>query len=439
MEQTFYSQSISQQTQTDYSFIFLQEKLQRKEFEILHLKNKLEAYKQKLSSLETPNSPALRSSPSFPQLPNSSELPFNSRLSTLSQQSTNKSAVNFSKILRNTPLDTLVIEEYSKKSPKNTSAKLRRENQQTESRVFLKPSATKKRLKHLPEDPSFLNHTKKASKSTKKLKHTLISEILYSEGQNKKSWKDLLLQFRKDPGLMKLALDKKDRYYCYFDLGDQRPRFSSSGKKRSNFSQETKTRPKSFKVAKGKDFNIDWSKSEIDNLVIKELYQFQAADDLYTNKEIEQLLNLRDCWNLDEVYSRTINTLEKLKTELLLPKSYMLPVSKTQESVERVLEICSKLFKVRALIVKILKIIHSREDLMLQLIDGEAEKIDELYIMIHKMNQEIIQIIAFLKHCKFPISGFVYLGKDYQEKIKIDNGKLLSLYPELENCELLGS
>ena len=76
--------------------------------------------------------------------------------------------------------------------------------------------------------------------------------------------------------------------------------------------------------------------------------------------------------------------------------------------------------------------IHQREDVMLKLIASEDADIEKEFFLMENLGQEILQIIAYLKHSKFPITNFMYLGEDYAMKIHKDLESVLSLYPQLK-------
>jgi len=69
---------------------------------------------------------------------------------------------------------------------------------------------------------------------------------------------------------------------------------------------------------------------------------------------------------------------------------------------------------------------------MLKLIASEDADIEKEFFLMENLGQEILQIIAYLKHSKFPITNFMYLGEDYAMKIHKDLESVLSLYPQLK-------
>jgi MoaA/NifB/PqqE/SkfB family radical SAM enzyme len=179
---------------------------------------------------------------------------------------------------------------------------------------------------------------------------------------------------------------------------------------------------------------IDWSKSILDVQIARGNAEFQPGDQYLSNFQIEEILVNRNLKDSSEIYEKAIKTLEKLKSELLLPK-ISASTNKSEEGLEKILSQCVELFRARALVVKILKLIHQREDVMLRLIASEEEDIDSEYDNMENLGKEILQIIAFLKHCKFPIHSFIYLGEDYAFKIQKDNESIISLYPKLKSRE----
>ena len=140
--------------------------------------------------------------------------------------------------------------------------------------------------------------------------------------------------------------------------------------------------------------------------------------------------------NLEKNYEKAVKTVEKLKSELMVPNSYMIIPPKSEESLENLLNNCLQLFKARALVCKILKLVHMREDNMLRLMACEDDYVDKEFANLQKLGQEIMQTIIFLRHSKFPIGNFIYLGEDYASKINKDNQSILSLFPNIKNGEI---
>lgn len=422
------TQKVSQQTQTDLSLFNMQEKLQRKEIEIMHLASKLKFYKQKLESLQQTIQQSLKASPSLSNLSDDSV-----KLRTSTPNYSSNDWPRGSKILRNTPLDTFAIQEFPRLTPSSNTVKLKESSPTDEKNGFMSMIRKKSsRVKRVLDSQLQTSNKKPKSKSNKKLNGSLINDMLYQDGQNRQSWNDLLGQFRKDPGLMKFMLDKNDRYYCYFDLGPNKRNISSKGKR--VISQDSKSRPKTIKSG-SRSIQLDWSHSEIDSQVIKGIFSFQSDSSCYSSNQIEELIESKDFSNFDQIYNKANETLDRLKSELMLPKSFWFPTIKTQEGLEQLLVNCLKLFKSRAIIVKLLRTLHTREDTMLKLMSGDEFSAVSTYSSIHLMNQELIQLIAYLQHSRFPVTKFVYLGEDLHEKILRDNLKLKSLYPILQESE----
>ena len=422
------TQKVSQQTQTDLSLFNMQEKLQRKEIEIMHLASKLKFYKQKLESLQQTIQQSLKASPSLSNLSDDS-----AKLRTSTPNYSSNDWPKGSKLLRNTPLDTFAIQEFPKLTPTSNTVKLKESSPIDEKNGFMSMIRKKSsRVKRALDTQLQSSSKKPKSKSNKKLNGSLINDMLYQDGQNRQSWNDLLGQFRKDPGLMKLMLDKNDRYLCYFDLGTNKRNISSKGKR--VISQDSKSRPKTIKSG-SRSIQLDWSHSEIDSQVIKGILSFQSDSSCYSSAQIEELIESKEFSNFDQIYNKANETLDRLKSELMLPKSFWFPTIKTQEGLEQLLTNCLKLFKSRAIIVKLLKTLHSREDAMLKLMSEDEFSAVSTYSTIHLMNQELVQLIAYLQHSRFPATKFIYLGEDLQEKILRDNLKLRSLYPILQESE----
>lgn len=179
--------------------------------------------------------------------------------------------------------------------------------------------------------------------------------------------------------------------------------------------------------------DIDWSKSPL------EAFSYQSRTDLsasnpsiLSGRVVEDLIFNKNIDNFESVYEKAIKTLEKLKSELLIPNSYMIIPPKSKSNLERLLEYCSQLYKSKAHIIKILQLIRQREDCLLKFMSSNTN-ISQQYIYLKTLSQEILQKIYYLKATKFPINNFIYLNNDYSEKIFKDFENIYLIYPDLKS------
>jgi hypothetical protein len=179
--------------------------------------------------------------------------------------------------------------------------------------------------------------------------------------------------------------------------------------------------------------NFDWSRSKLESLVSKN--EFTIPEDILSNHEIEEIM-LTKTFDDPKLLNKAEKTLERLKEELLLPKIYMQVHDLNFHNLDIVLKNCLTLYKARGLIVKILKLIHEREDLMLKSISTEELNPGANFEALEKLRHEIIQTIAFLKHSKFPLDDFIYLGENYEKKMEKDSQMFMSLYPGVKSTEI---
>lgn len=427
----------TQQTQTDFSSLSLLEKLRQKDQQIQKLQKELQHYKHRNLSLNDDMSKVLNQTPSNSSLKKEAELK-GSKLFNSNKFDSKVKTIH--KLPGKLPLDTANIEEFDNFIIKNRSSNDTPEPVQVKAftKYPRKKSSDRSNLK-IP----YSKNSKLSLKAKQKLnKNTsIISELVYQDSQDIDAWNNLLNKFREDPGLIKQALDFKDEKRgnsVSVEPVQVRTRVASAYKTRK-LSQEINSEYRPLSAVKGnfrpvtaKVKEIDWSKSVLDDLVAKGNSDFASGEFYYCNSQVEELMMNKNYEKLDMVFEKGCRTLEKLKTELLLPKNFMIAAGKSDEGLEKVFKDCSSLFRARALVVKILKLIHQREDVMLKLIASEEADIEKDFQIMEKLGQEILQIITFLKHSKFPINTFTYLGEDYGIKIQRDLESILSLYPKLK-------
>lgn len=289
------------------------------------------------------------------------------------------------------------------------------------------------------------------SKSSRRLvkNSSFVTDIVFNEEQTHDHWNNIVNEMRNDPEIMRTILSVKENQTPNNRSGSKLKLRPTSGiAKRSNRNFNAEARPASCSRSRGlrirerREMNntderyerIDWSKSQLENLVSQKILTFPSEDSHLTNNQIEDLLRSRSFE--PSLFPKIEKTLEKLKSELMLPKQYMPMYTLSKSNIELILSNCLTLFKARCLVIKILDLIHQREDLVLGLISADDPNISNKYELIDSIGQEIVQTIAFLKHSRFPLKDFIYLGENYETKIQKDNEMLRKLFPSAKPKEI---
>lgn len=436
--------SRSKSTQTDSLYSDLQDQLKEKDQRIHELEKELIKYKKSPKILEysknTPDSGLnTNKNSSHPQ-----NYSYSGQFDLFPLNKTEKSEKKTIEINTKLPLDTANIEELDNLIEKSTLNMF--------STKYLAKKQNSKPLPPMKSKSSVSRYSKLSLKSKSKLHKnvSIISELVFEDDQDKESWNYLVSKFREDPGLIGQALNFKvsEELKARNSVSIEPPNKKRLGSayKHRKLSQEiyNEARPISANIRKlgrnyrpitGKYKDIDWSKSILDSHITQGSDLYYDSDFLSYN-QIEDLILSKNCEDFDNIFLKATKTLERLKSELMVSKSYMIVPPKSPENFESLLKNCSQLFKARALVLKILKLIHMREDAMLKLMACEDSSVEKQYLNMQKLGQEICQIIIFLKHSKFPIGSFIYLGEDYASKIQKDNETLLNLFPNIKVAEI---
>ena len=184
---------------------------------------------------------------------------------------------------------------------------------------------------------------------------------------------------------------------------------------------------------------IDWSKSILDSNVSRGILDFNSLRDqsIIMPFQVEDYLGKKHIGGWEVVYVKLIKTLEKLIQELMLPKGLFVIPPKNYENLDILLKECSKLFRARALVVKILSSIHKREDILLKIMsfDNEDENLKRVYVQLGKINQDILQSIGYLSQVGSYFGEFIYLGENYSQKVLKDDQNIKELFPGLKYLE----
>lgn len=287
-------------------------------------------------------------------------------------------------------------------------------------------------------------HHKKSS-NPRVCKNKTLDEIIFDEGQDLVSWRQQMYNFRKNPEIVSKLMKSKIRPLSQTSYKSTRPKSSNfSSKIQSNYSNNpssSNTLPEYRPLSSSglSKFNKkvqdpDWSYSILDNYVTqnKKKFNFYSDFSLLSLQEIEEILRsienqLLKAEELKKVFVRALKTLNVLKVELMLPEFWVSLPPFSEDSVLQALSKCGKLLKARNLTVKIIDLVHKREELMVKVIEREGMgRLSEL----ERINDELLQVLVFWKYMELPFSSFVYLGEEYYDKIHKDSLNIRSMFPD---------
>ncbi|CAG9312026.1 unnamed protein product [Blepharisma stoltei] len=208
--------------------------------------------------------------------------------------------------------------------------------------------------------------------------------------------------FRSPYGIVQIKKPKLSRFSKIVKLAPEKP---------APQSQKSENVPSNLP-------QVDWKNTVLDSYAISHLFQFNSENDiaLFTEHEIFELAKRpwSDGPEVSKILLKARITLDKLKLELLIDT---LPTFKTLKALSKA---CKKLLIVRKTILKILHLIHKREDLLKTL------------LLEHSKNQHLYQQFLFLgnklitnlqKYKKFHLFNpkFLYNSHDYTIKLYSDN------------------
>lgn len=256
-----------------------------------------------------------------------------------------------------------------------------------------------------------------------------IDEMLFTKNVDKKTWNNTLKTFKGDPRMIgKVLVSRKGE--------ESQPKRD----KKVNEGQYENFQPFSASIER-KWQEVDWSQTVLDTYASRNLLEFNFLRDLniFSPYEIEDLLSENKKFeNFEAVFQKGIRTLDKLTQELMLPKGTFVIPLKSAENVEILLKECNKLFRARALVVKILSLIHKREDLLLRIMrfDEEDEELKYSYEEFEVISQDILQSIGFLSQSGLYLAEFIYLGGNYAQKVLQDEANILELFPGLKKSDI---
>jgi hypothetical protein len=260
-----------------------------------------------------------------------------------------------------------------------------------------------------------------------------IEDLLYSKKVDKKTWANTVKSLRSDPKMLSQTIQQNH----------ERPGKSGLDKlenlDKNEFrikTKQTENHPKPFSAnVERKWQEVDWSQTVLDTYASRNLLEFNFFRDvsIFSPYEVEDLLQETAFENYEAAFVKGIKTLDKLSQELMLPKSsFVIPV-KSAENLEVLLKECNKLFRARALVIRILTLIHKREDLLLKIMRFDEEDSDllQFYEKFQGISQDILQSIGFLSQSGLYLAEFIYLGGNYAQKVLQDEANILELFPGL--------
>lgn len=443
----------SQATQTTLSIKTLEEKLRQKDRKIHQLEKELQKFKKSIPEFPSSLRKGIEITPSITNISSYPEVsPYFRQRIVFSSNDFDSNHEIFKNLNTKLPLDTANIQEINSITPNYKQFTITPEPPQASSK-FKVPR--KKNFGKMTSKSSIVRNSKLSLKSKTKLekKGSIISELLFEEDTDKEAWSNMISKFRDDPKLLSQALKhtkvpEENKLRCSMSTEPpvKQARVSSAYNSRK-VSQDAQfySRPISASIIKsGRTYRpitakvreVDWSKSALDVDVSKEPGEMFIHENILNSSQVENYLDCQDWENFDQVYEKAVKTLEVLKKELMLPASHMIIPPKSTENLKNLLNNCSQLLQAKALICKVLKMIHLREDSLLKLMASEENKANFEFEQMQKLGQEIVQTIIFLKHTRFPIGNFVYLGEDYVGKIKKDNESILALFPGIKPGEI---
>jgi hypothetical protein len=263
-----------------------------------------------------------------------------------------------------------------------------------------------------------------------------MDELIFSKNVDKRTWSNTVRTLRGDSKLMGQVIKNKGA-----ENSEVRPNPDKFESRARSKQQESNPDPKPFTTSIDRKWQeVDWSQTVLDTYASRNLLEFNFLRDIsiFSPYEVEDLLQERPNYeNYEASFTKGIRTLDKLSQELMLPKSsFVIPV-KSPENLEILLKECNKLFRARALVIRILTLIHKREDLLLKIMrfDEEDEELFEFYEKFSGISQDILQSIGFLSQSGLYLAEFIYLGGNYAQKVLQDEANILELFPGLKRSE----
>ena len=193
----------------------------------------------------------------------------------------------------------------------------------------------------------------------------------------------------------------------------------------------TKSRKYPSSVPKNRPKPTDWSDSPLDAFALggNMAFNWDRRSGIYSEKEADSTFyrlhsNPPDPHDLPLIHSKAITTVTRLLDELLLPRDYIPQQGSSMEGTIYALRLIKRLLEYRRLTIKILRLIHHREDQMLTMMSlEEGTESGKLAETIAATERELEDLLGRWKQAGFPHQAFTYLGtvrarQDYAARLQ---------------------
>lgn len=180
----------------------------------------------------------------------------------------------------------------------------------------------------------------------------------------------------------------------------------------------TNSRKHPSSVPKNRPKRTDWSDSPLDAFALggNMAFNWDRRTGIYSEKEADSTFyrlhsHPPDPHDLPLIYSKAIATINRLLDELMLPREYIPQQGSSMEGTIYALRHIKRLLEYRRLTIKILRLIHHREDQMLTMMSlEEGTESGKLAETISATEREIEALLVRWKQAGFPHQAFMYLG-----------------------------
>jgi hypothetical protein len=158
-------------------------------------------------------------------------------------------------------------------------------------------------------------------------------------------------------------------------------------------------------------------------------FNWDRRSGIYSEKEADSTFyrlhsHPPDPHDIPLIYSKALTTITRLLDELLLPRDYIPQQGSSMEGTIYALRQIKRLLEYRRLTIKILRMIHHREDQMLTMMSlEEGTESEKLAETITATERELEDLLGRWKQAGFPHQAFMYLGtvrarQDYAARLQ---------------------
>lgn len=233
-------------------------------------------------------------------------------------------------------------------------------------------------------------------------------------------------------GLNSVQEEDEDSYRSHYDPVPELN--SSKGSMRSEGRGPmlpTRSRKYPSSVPKSRPKPTDWSDSPLDAFALggNMAFNWDRRSGIYSEKEADSTFyrlhsHPPDPHDIPLIYSKAVTTITRLLDELLLPRDYIPQQGSSMEGTIYALRQIKRLLEYRRLTIKILKLIHHREDQMLTMMSlEEGTESGKLAETITATERELEDLLGRWKQAGFPHQAFMYLGivrarQDYAARLQ---------------------